>query len=484
MKKFWAVLLSVFVFGLSVCFVSCKNLSTGRTKYNIECYLSDDMCLTGVETVEFYNQSDLTFDELKFNLYGNAFRKDAKFSPISNQYIANAYPHGKSYGEMSILSVKEKGKPVEFLVEGQDKNLLTVKLLSEVYPEETATLEIEFTLKLANVIARTGYNDKTVNLGNFYPVLCVYDGGFYECNYYSSGDPFYSECADYQVKFTLNKDFVVAGGGKKLSEKVDGENKVHTFSLTNARSFALVLSKEFKVKNLTHNGIMINYYYYDDQTPDKSVEYIVKSLDLFSNKFGEYAYSDYSVVQTKFVQGGMEYPTLVMISDELEPNAYGEVIVHETAHQWWQSAVGNNEIEHAFLDEGLAEYSVVIFYENHPEYQMGRKFMIASAEQTYKTYCTVYDKIFGKVDTSMIRKLCDFDSEYEYVNIAYVKACLMFEHLRTTIGEERFFSGLKRYYKNYKYKIATPDDLTGAFEKVGSDTNGFFNSFFSGKVIL
>ena len=442
------------------------------------------MCLTGVETVVFYNDTDVTFSELKFNLYGNAFRKNALFSPISSQYIANAYPNGLSYGEMNILSVTENDKPVEFIVEGQDKNLLIVQLLSEVYPEETATLEIEFTIKLANVIARTGYNDKTINLGNFYPVLCAYDGGFYECNYYSSGDPFYSECADYQVKFTASKDYVVAGGGKKLLEKVDGDKKVHTFRLDNARSFALVLSKEFSVKNLTHNGIMINYYYYDDPTPDNSVEYIVKSLDLFSNKFGEYAYTDYSVVQTKFVQGGMEYPTLVMISDELEPNAYGEVIVHETAHQWWQSAVGNNEVEHAFLDEGLAEYSVVIFYENHPEYQMGRKYMIASAEQTYKTYCTVYDKIFGKVDTSMIRKLCDFDSEYEYVNIVYVKSCLMFEHLRTTIGEERFFSGLKRYYKNYKYKIATPDDLTGAFEKVGSDTNGFFNSFFSGKVIL
>jgi hypothetical protein len=31
---------------------------------------------------------------------------------------------------------------------------------------------------------------------------------------------------------------------------------------------------------------------------------------------------------------------------------------------------------------------------------------------------------------------------------------------------------------------ATPQDLVGAFEKVGADSNGFFNGFFEGKVII
>ena len=101
----------------------------------------------------------------------------------------------------------------------------------------------------------------------------------------------------------------------------------------------------------------------------------------------------------------MEHPALVMISDNLEQSAYLEVVAHETAHQWWQGVVGNNEIEYGFLDEGLAEYSVVLFYENYPEYNLKRQDLIESSENTYKIFCTVSDKVFGKVNTVMKRSL-------------------------------------------------------------------------------
>jgi aminopeptidase N len=184
------------------------------------------------------------------------------------------------------------------------------------------------------------------------------------------------------------------------------------------------------------------------------------------------------------VQGGMEFPALVMISDALEKEAYVEVVVHETAHQWWQTVVGNNEIEYGFLDEGLAEYSVVVFYENYPEYNLKRETLIEASEKTYKIFCSVYDKLFGEVDTRMIRNLGEFHGDYEYVNIAYVKPCIMYECLRKTVGDKGFFNGLKRYYKEFSFKNATPDDLIGAFERVGKDANGFFQSFFEGKVII
>jgi aminopeptidase N len=60
----------------------------------------------------------------------------------------------------------------------------------------------------------------------------------------------------------------------------------------------------------------------------------------------------------------------------------------------------------------------------------------------------------------------------------------MYDNLRTTIGDELFFKALKKYYQTYKFKNATPYDLVGAFEKVGADTNGYFQSFFDGKVII
>ena len=386
---------------------------------------------------------------------------------------------------MIITKCTQESKPIEFVCTGEDQNILEVTLNREVFPNERAIIVIEYQINLANVVARTGVNDHTINLANFYPVLCAYDqNGFYECAYYGVGDPFYSECSDYKIRFICDQKYTIASSGKVTYSATENGQKTTILKIDNARSFAMVLSSKFQMISRDVNGVKLQYFYYQDDTPQTSINYAVQAINYFQKTFGEYPYPTYSVVQTPFVQGGMEFPAMVMISDNLEPNAYGEVIVHETAHQWWQTVVGNNEIEYGFLDEGLAEYSVVMFYENHPEYGMTRKNMVASAEQTYKIFCSVWDKINKKTDTKMIKSLKDFSSEYEYVNIAYIKPCIMYDLLRTTIGEERFFSGLKTYYKNYAFKNATPHDLVGVFEKKGADTNGFFEGFFNGSAII
>ena len=484
MKKTSIFLVLILALSLILPQFGCSANQQDLTEYQITATLSGHV-LTAKQTVDYYNDTETSLTELKFNLFGNAFRKDAKYSPVSPQTTAQSYPNGVSYGDMKINSVLVEERGAEFLIGGADQNVLIVSLGEEIFPEERVKIVIDFTLNLANVVSRTGYNEHTINLANFYPILCARnENGFYECVYYSCGDPFYSDCANYCVTLTVNKNYTVASSGKEISHAENGEEYTKTFEIKNARSFAFVLSEQFETLTDTSSGVEINYYYYDDDTPLKSMEYAVKSMNYFNSTFGKYPYTTYSVVQTEFVQGGMEFPALVMISDNLEPNAYGEVIVHETAHQWWQSVVGNNEVEYGFLDEGLAEYSVVLFYENHSEYGMNRENMIDATEKTYKSFCTVYDKLFGEVKTDMLRSLKDFSGEYEYVNIAYIKPCLMYEYLRKTAGDERFFKALKEYYEKYKFKNVEPYDIVGVFEKIGADSNGYFESFYKGKEII
>ena len=484
MKKFkslFAVLFAVlFLPWFSACFIGSKD----KSFYDVQAELVGDT-LNGVETVTFYNDSDNAFSVLKFNLYANAFRKDAVYSPISAQYYYRAYEKGESYGNIDILSVKSGENQLTFSVGGVDQNVLTVELKDEVFPNETAEVSIEFSVKLANVVARTGINDKTINLANFYPILCgITDGNFVECPYYSLGDPFFSDVADYRVQFTCDAKYTVAAGGKEVFSETVGDKTVRKFTAENSRSFAIVLSENFETKTAQVDGITVKYFYFNDSDSDETLNDAVSALKYFSDTFGEYPYDVFSVVQTEFVQGGMEFSSLVFVSSDLERKAYREVVVHETAHQWWQAAVGNNEITHAFIDEGLAEYSVVLFYENHPEYGFTRENLIKSSEQTYKVFCSVYQKILGEVNTVMLRSLDQFKSEYEYVNIAYVKSCIMFDYLRQTIGDDNFFSGLRRFYAENKFSCVTEAELIGAFERTGADSNGFFNSFLNGSVIL
>ena len=484
MRKFaFSIILSLLIVLCGVPLSGCEQ-SGNRTKYEIDCEFDGER-VSGTEKVSFFNSTDNSFTELKFNLFANAFRKGAKYSPVSAQYYHQAYKWGDSFGGAEISAVRIDGEETEFSVGGEDMNILYVPLKKEVFPNERAAVEIDFAADIAKVIARTGITADTVNLANFYPILCgIESGGFYECVYYGSGDPFFSDPSDYTVNFTRDKKYVAAASGEKVSEKTDGEKIISRYKIENARSFALVLSEKFQVLTEKVGDTEILYYYYSDGTPDKSILCAKQALKFFGDKWGGYPYETYSVVQTPFIQGGMEFTALTYISADLESAAYREVIIHETAHQWWQTVVGNNEIKHPFIDEGLAEYSVVLFYEAHPDYGYTRESLIKSAEQTYKIYCSVYDKIAGAVDTTMTRAIPEYTSEYEYVNIAYVKACIMFDYLRQTVGDGKFFAGLKKFYEENAYKTATPESLVGAFERAGANSNGFFDGFFDGKVII
>lgn len=482
---FIAMVTVVIFVSVTGCAGGCsgKKPKTNFTEYKIEAGYDGEF-ITATESVSFFNDTEEGINELKFNLYPNAFRKDAKYTPVTVEQRPLCYYKGLSYGYISVFAVFVNGEEADFCIEGKDENILTVPLFNTVFPSETVEVTINFKVKLAEVVARTGITEKTVNIANWYPVLCVYDNGFCECEYYSTGDPFYSECADYEVYFTVKNTYAVASSGVTVSSKSDHDKITYGFKAQRTRDFAIVMSEEFDCLTETESGVEINYYFYKDTSPEKTLKTAKAAIKTFSELFGKYPYKKYDVAETQIFAGGMEYPCLSMIDDNLTEEEREEVVIHETAHQWWYSVVGNDEISYGFLDEGLTEYSVILFYEKNPSYNKNRTDFIKKAMKSYSSYCTVYDKLYGKKDTSMIRKLSEFSSDYEYVNIAYMKGALMHEYLRNAVGEEKFFKGLKKYYSDNMYKTVTPYDYVSVYESLGCRVENFFESWFDGDVIL
>ena len=84
----------------------------------------------------------------------------------------------------------------------------------------------------------------------------------------------------------------------------------------------------------------------------------------------------------------------------------------------------------------------------------------------------------------MTKHLKEFLSAYEYRCIVYDKSVVMFDTLRKSVGDKKFLSALKQYYKENLFKIASTGALIGSFEKTGLDVVGFFDSFLHGKAVL
>ncbi len=482
MKKVFIIFTAAAIAACALPLAACGNGDNDVSRYDVSVVFDQSKnCLSGTVSLDYLNDTETEISDLKFNLWGNAYRQNAKYSPVSEAYNAKAYYAGASYGDMSVENVENCSG---WTIDGEDENILTVNLSEPVYPDEKVEVTITYTVNLAKVNHRLGVTENTVNLGNFYPVLCSRtQAGFDETPYYSCGDPFVSVCADYTVSLTVPKEYGAAASGKLVSENAAGGNKTYKYELECARDFAIVLSDKFQTLTESVDGVPVTYYYYDDEDAQASLKAATESLKYFSDSYGKYAYPTLSVVQTGFCMGGMEYPALTMISDDCDKDTAAYTIVHENAHQWWYAMVGSDQVNCGWQDEGLAEYSTMNFFESKPEYGFTRTGMLGMATKSYRAFYSVYNQIFGKTDTSMSRCLKDYVSDYEYVNIAYNKGMLMFEAVRVAMGDEKFNAALKEYCETNKFGIASPEALMAPFVK-RADVQGIFNSFLEGKVIL
>ena len=326
---------------------------------------------------------------------------------------------------------------------------------------------------------RFGYENDTVYLGNWFPIECAYEGGFDDSPYYNNGDPFNLPICDYNVKITAPKDYTVAMPAPATRNE-NGEQATTSCTLENARDFAAVLGK-FQTVSGSVNGVNVNYYYTSDDKAEEHLKAACDSLAYFSNSCGAYPYKSYSVVQTAFNQGGMEYTGLVYISDAARDKMITEVIVHETAHQWWYGIVGNDQVADAWLDEALAEYSTSLFYKNHADYGVKYEDRIADAMGGFSLYC----ELSKCSDTSMNRSLADFANASEYTYMTYVKGQLMYDTLLHMLGEKTLVGGLENYVSKCGFTTAKPDNLIACLEETsGRNLKSLMTSYIDGTAKL
>jgi hypothetical protein len=432
------------------------------------------------QKVDYLNQDDAVFDKLYFHLYPNAFKNKNKPVFPADQMQA-AYPKGFSPGWIELSSVEVNGNSADFSIEGTSEDLLMVDLKAGLYPGKRVTISMEYRVKLPHSLGRFGYGRYTYNAANWYPVACVYDDdGWNTDPYYIIGDPFYSDTSNYRVIIEAPKGYVIASTGDILKRSRKGKMEIWEIEAWAVRDFAWVVSDRFKVATTKVGDTTVYSYHLNTEAGQWALEYAADSIRIFSNLFGKYPYRQFSVVQTDFFIGGMEYPNLVMVDRSLY-NRFSKtwleiVTVHEAAHQWWYSMVGNDEIDEAWLDEALAEYSTIMYY--------GEKYDSNKEESMYNQmilmgkYLTIQE--LG-VDETIDKPIHQFPNWVLYDYLVYGKGAVMLHAMRQEVGNTEFCNILKQYFSDNCFKNATKDDFINACEKVtGDQWDDFFTSWLYG----
>lgn len=493
LKRSFIVILCVvfsagFLVGCSKDYVLNKN-SKHLNSYNISLDIDhENMTIEGYEEFKFKNNYDTILNELVFHLYPRAFREDASIKPYSSVSEARCFPSGVSFGDITVSKVLENGKEVSTKLVGEDLDKLQINLKNPIDVGDYVTIELYFNIVLPNCTHRFGFYENNINLGNFYPIIAMRENGVWDMTpYYASGDPFYSECANYNVEVKHSDEYQIYTSGNQVCEEVAGNKLLSSFKAKAVRDFAIVLGKNFEKQTINIDDTTINYVgYKGDNDLDKLCDLSKKAVVYFSEIFRDYPYKELNIIKTPFLHGGMEYPGLVMISDTIqETEELYKVIVHEIAHEWWYALVGVNETKHAWIDEGLAEFSTALFFGDNSGYDITYESMIEDAVSSYILYVDVIKSINGKINTKMNLPLNEYVNEYEYTYMIYIKGTILFDELGSRVQKNKLVKALSKITKVYAFKNISEDEFTESIKKYTHiDTDNFFNGFLDGSAII
>ena len=119
----------------------------------------------------------------------------------------------------------------------------------------------------------------------------------------------------------------------------------------------------------------------------------------------------------------MEYPALSLINANIKDKA--DVIIHETAHQWFSCLIGSDSVRQPYLDEGLATFSNMYYYMLNGDKEKYDE-MAKNLRNSYISFTMIENAKTPGYKANLTKSIYDFKSAYEYEIIAYNKSAIMF----------------------------------------------------------
>ena len=414
----------------------------------------DEAYLT--EEVVFTNSGNDEINELVFMLYPNAYRKDAE----NSAYFADMLKVNDEFGGIDISAVKVDGKENAFEVDGI---FMEVPLDTPVKPDDSVTVKLGARIDIAGGTLRFGGDGSIARLLNFYPVLAYYgEAGWETCDYSRIGDPFHTASASYEVKISAPDTVAIATSGAQISvTEGDGIRTVEA-TAADARDFAAVLSSDYKTSEASSGNAKIKYY---SLSGSDKAEFVAKATDIFTEYFGEFPYPEFSVCESPFYYGGMEYPGLVVINSSLSDAEKEKVIVHELVHQWIGCAVGSDGAHEGWVDESLTTFLAAYYFKLAGD-EAAFSAEIADCERQYAAFLLTEKLNSPGYVPSIARNVYEFSTLYEYDAVVYRRGCSMYVSLMELAGEKKLREAITSYYERYKFADASGDDLIACFDDV------------------
>ncbi|OME78708.1 hypothetical protein BK120_23520 [Paenibacillus sp. FSL A5-0031] len=426
---------------------------------------ADRRQLTGKTLVEVWNRKELPTDEIKFQLYLNAF-KEGKEAPVLDSFLLKTYPNGIKPGGIEIRNVYVDD---ELQIFSAEEVVMVVKLNSGWAPKTKKIISFEWTATIPEIHHRVGGRNSDFWFGNVIPTLAVYDNDWQTNQYELIGDPFNSDIANFTVNISIPDDYQIIATGYEEVGVQGADTRTIRVVANKVRDFTFALIKNpKKISLITNSGVHVNLYYKktEDSTAQKALKQAVAFLAFLENKLIDYPYDELDIVENEMFITGMEYPSMVYIdSDRLNDLEGVQTVMHEIAHQWFYNLLGNDQIIEPWLDEAFST-----FYTSRYLQSQGQMHSVTQELLTAER----------KNKSTTIGSVKNYTTWNSYWKSVYQRGSYMLFDLQHLMGQNLFDQMMKTYVEKYAYNTVSTIDFRGIVRQYYTiELDSFWNDWFN-----
>jgi len=436
---------------------------------------------SGVQKIVYTNNSPETLNKVFYHLYFNAFKPGSEMA-VRQRSSADKNTRFKisldslapnQAGYLRVSGLTQNGvllNPID------SETILEVPLNSPIAPGESALFELAFEGHVPDVIRRAGKNSSegvAFSMAQWYPKMAEYDSEGWNADPYT-GREFHGVWGDFDVKITLDKDFMVAASGylqnaetigkgysdRKRAKTKKGKITWH-YIAPMVHDFTWAADVDYIHDTYPGpNDVDLHFFYKNDpeiiENWKRLQPHTAELMEYYNSKIGQYPYKQYSVVQGG--DGGMEYAMLTLITGGRKYGSLFGVTAHELAHSWFQHVLATNETKHEWMDEGFTS-----FISSLAENEILNQNKDFPLEGSYRGY---YALAASGGEMPQSTNANRYYHNYAYERTAYSKGAVFLGQLSYIVGKEKVFEILQTYYNEWKFKHPLPNDLRRIAERI------------------
>jgi len=420
------------------------------SEYHIDITIADNpTTLSGTETVRYTNQESQSLNQIAFQLYPNQLGGAVE---VSNVLV------GEQPADLSYL---------------QDHSAAMVALPAALQPGDSVTISLDFNVTMPTTgggnYGLFGYIDSILVLDGFYPSIPVYDeDGWHAGPLPVNADTTFNDVSFYLVRVTAPEELVIVSSGVEVARDTSKNHQVVTIACGPARDFYIAASSKFIKTSKTINETVVNSYAFADyqEGSDRALNTSAEALKDFSQRYGEYPYTEFDVVSTP-MQGatGIEYPGIVGINkwvyDPVQTVGGTPALIvlettvaHEVGHQWFYNLVGNDQAGEPWVDESLTQYVTSMYYLD----EYGQQ----SMQEYRQSWTSRWDRV-DRAEYPIGLPAVQYQGA-QYSAIVYGRGPIFLQALAEKMGQETFDQFLLDYAKTFAWKISNTVSLKSLAE--------------------